>query len=145
MSRHTGSPPFGLTVGLALTGLLLAAGPLQAQPSKHPGRAIYVDVGCANCHGSRGQGGVSVDFPKGPSLRMTQLDRDTMTMIVECGIPGTRMPAWLQGAYTDVECYGEALAEEGPAGMIVPGALTKEQIGVLVDYIFDELVQTPQQ
>lgn len=143
MSKLPGLAALG-GVALAAAAVVLGVSPILAQPSSHPGRQIYNDAGCQHCHGNRGQGGISIDFPRGPSLRTTALDRDTMTMIINCGLPGTRMPAWLEGAYTEVECFGEPLGQP-PAGMIVPGALTEEQIAELVDYIFEEFVQTPQQ
>ena len=142
MIEHVGCHARAAWIALGI--VLTAASPILAQPSSHPGRRIYVDAGCHNCHGNRGQGGDSVDFPKGSSLRTTFLDRKSMTEIINCGIPGTRMPAWLHGAYTEVECYGEPIGS-APAGMIVPAALTADQVAEMVDYIYDELVQTPKQ
>lgn len=142
MTRFARAARPGAAALAALAAVAFTTFPVLAQPSTHPGRQIYVDSGCQNCHGNRGQGGVSIDFPKGPSLRTSALDPGTMTEIVKCGIPGTRMPAWLEGAYTEVECHGELGAP--PPGMTVPAALTAEQIDTLVEYIFDELVQTPQ-
>jgi len=139
-------PTFYLTVAAGLLSVFMAGGvPALAQDAHiDEGKQVWRDAGCANCHGPRGQGGVSVDFPKGPSLRTTQLDKESMLGIVKCGIPGTRMPAWLKGAYTEVECYGEPVGKL-PSGMTVPGAFTEEQLTALVDYIYATFVQTPQQ
>lgn len=137
--------PKSALAALVLAGSGALAVPVLAQDAHlDEGKQVYRDAGCANCHGPKGQGGVSIDFPKGPSLRTTQLDKETMLGIIKCGIPGTRMPAWLKGAYTEVDCYGEPLGTV-PSGMVVPAAFTEEQLTALVDYIFDDFVQTPQQ
>ncbi|QDZ12047.1 cytochrome c [Devosia ginsengisoli] len=98
------------------------------------GRRVYVEGSCANCHGPKGAGGVSVDFPKGPNLRTSALDRQTMLDIISCGLPGTRMPGWLKGAYTEVSCFGEELGPI-PSGVQVNGAFTLEELEALVTYI----------
>ena len=136
--------------GPLLAALLLVAGSAAATATAQDeaqiaaGKHVWSDAACANCHGPRGQGGISVDFPRGPSLRTTQLDKESALEIIKCGIPNTRMPAWLKGAYTEVECYGEPVGAL-PPGMTVPGAFTEKQLTALVDYIFATFVQTPQQ
>ena len=107
------------------------------------GQSVWNRAGCTNCHGNMGQGGNGGDYPIGPSFRTTALDKETMTLIVSCGLPGTPMPAWLKGAYTEVECYGMPLGSS-PAGLSVPRLFTAEEIAALVDYIFGTFVQTPQ-
>jgi hypothetical protein len=57
-----------------------------------------------------------------------------MALIIGCGLPGTRMPGWLQGAYTEHECYGEPTGAI-PSGTLVTGIFTAEQIDNLVTYI----------
>lgn len=71
------------------------------------GKRVWADAACYNCHGNNGQGGNSKDFPKGPSLRTSQLDYDFMLEVIACGLPGTRMPGWAKGAYTERPCFGE--------------------------------------
>jgi hypothetical protein len=88
------------------------------------------------------QGGDGGDYPYGPSLRSIKYDKATMAEIVSCGRPDTPMPAWLQGAYTKVECYGIPLGP-APAGMTVPAILTAGEIKALVDYVFATFVQAP--
>jgi hypothetical protein len=90
-----------------------------------------------------GQGGNGGDYPVGPSFRNIKYDKATMVEIVSCGRPDTPMPAWLKGAYTNVECYGIPLGP-APAGMAVPAILTADEIKALVDYVFGTFVQTPQ-
>ena len=98
------------------------------------GEKLYASAGCHNCHGSKGQGGISVDFPRGPSLRASQLDHQGMVEIITCGIPDTRMAAWLKGAYSETACFGEPLGP-APSGTIVTGVFTADEINALVDYI----------
>jgi hypothetical protein len=97
------------------------------------GKRIWVDAACFNCHGTNGQGGSSKDFPHGPSLRTSQLDRATMLEVTACGLPGTLMPAWAKGAYTERACFGET--GPVPEGTRVIGAYDEAQLESLMDYI----------
>lgn len=115
----------------------------QNSPDLTAGQNVWNRGGCTNCHGNMGQGGNGGDYPIGPSFRTTALDKETMTLIVSCGLPGTPMPAWLKGAYTEVECYGMPVGSS-PPGLSVPRLFTAEEIAALVDYIFGTFVQTPQ-
>jgi hypothetical protein len=90
------------------------------------------------------QGGDGGNYPVGPSLRNVTFDKETMVEVVSCGRPGTPMPAWLTGAYTEVECYGMPVGPP-PAGLPVPAIFTADEIKALVDYIYATFVQTPQQ
>ena len=101
---------------LALAAFVGLGVPVLAQGDANleVGRDVWSRAGCANCHGDTGQGGPGGDYPIGPSFRTTALDKDTMALIVSCGLPGTPMPAWLKGAYTEVPCYGMA---SRPAGV----------------------------
>jgi mono/diheme cytochrome c family protein len=108
-----------------------AAAPTQEQILA--GKRIWVDAACFNCHGNNGQGGSSKDFPHGPSLRTSQTDHDTMLEIIACGLPGTKMPAWAKGAYTERACYGET--GPVPEGTIVIGAYDEDQLHSLMNYI----------
>lgn len=130
---------------LALAACIALGAPVLAQdnPDLTAGQSAWNRAGCFNCHGNMGQGGNGGDFPVGPSFRNTVLDKDTMALIVSCGLPGTPMPAWLKGAYTEVECYGMPVGTS-PPGMSLPRLFTAEEITALVDYIFGTFVQTPQ-
>jgi hypothetical protein len=97
------------------------------------GKRIWVDAACFNCHGTNGQGGSSKDFPHGPSLRASQLDRATMLEITACGLPGTLMPGWAKGAYTERPCFGEI--GPVPEGTRLVGAYDEAQLESLMDYI----------
>ena len=89
---------------LALAASVGLGVPVMAQDSSDlaAGQNAWNRAGCYNCHGSRAQGGDGGDYPMGPALTTTALDKETMMMIVSCGLPGTPMPAWLKGAYTTV-------------------------------------------
>jgi hypothetical protein len=90
--------------------------------------------GCFNCHGDFGQGGEGGHFPAGPSLRKSQLDLETMHSVVACGLPGTKMPYNLAGAYKTEECYG-TVGEEPPADVAPGAALSVQEIDDLIAYI----------
>ena len=106
------------------------------------GKHIWQDASCYNCHGTNGQGGHSPDFPAGPNLRTSGLDPDTMLQITECGITGTRMPAWLKGAYTEVACFGNPLGPP-PSGTLVSGAYSEADLKDLVAYIQTNFMKQP--
>jgi mono/diheme cytochrome c family protein len=120
-----------VALGLAPFG----AGPAAAQDDSEKGRVAYINSGCANCHGDKGQGGASdPHFPSGPSLRKSALDHDTLKLVIGCGLPGTPMPAWLKGAYIEIPCYGDTTGPV-PEGLNVTGILTPEDVEAIVDYI----------
>ena len=97
------------------------------------GKRIWADAACYNCHGVNGQGGRSKDFPRGPSLRTSTLDNELMYEIIACGIPGTQMPGWAKGAYTEHPCFGET--GPVPEGTRVLGLYDDQQLTDLLAYI----------
>lgn len=106
------------------------------------GKRVWTDAACFNCHGTNGAGGHGTDFPHGPNLRTSGLDPDTMLQIVECGLPDTRMPAWLKGAYTETACYGNPLGP-APSGTQVLGAYSDDDLKALVDYVQVTFMKQP--
>ena len=56
-----------------------------------------------------------------------------------CGRPGTQMPAWLDGAYTTVPCYGLPKGSP-PAGLELTPVLSGDEIEALVDYLMAKIV-----
>jgi mono/diheme cytochrome c family protein len=128
-------------LGLAAAAVLAISVPTPAQDAAQleAGKEVWMNGGCAGCHGNQGQGGVGEDQPAGPSLRATELDRDGLVEAISCGVPGTQMGAWLDGAYTEVPCYGAELGA-APARTMVIGAFGVEEIEALVDYILTEFV-----
>ena len=65
-----------------------------------------------------------------------------MLQITECGITGTCMPAWLKGAYTDIPCFGNPLGP-APAGTLVSGAYSEDDLKDLVDYVQTNFMKQP--
>ena len=108
------------------------------------GETVWNNGTCANCHGMTGGGGGGGDYPSGPSLRTSGLTYDLMVQIVSCGLPGSEMPSWLKGAYTEVSCFGMDLGP-APAGTRVTWAFTEDEIEALVTYVFATMVQSSSQ
>jgi mono/diheme cytochrome c family protein len=119
-----------------------AATPASDQDVLAAGKHIWSDAACANCHGANAGGGHSADFPAGPSLRTSGLDPQTMLQMVECGIPDSKMPAWLKGAYTETACYGSPLGP-APGGVLVSGAYSEAQLKNLVAYVQTNFMKQP--
>jgi mono/diheme cytochrome c family protein len=91
------------------------------------GEAAWNKAACLQCHGSSGEGGTGGEFPAGPSLRTTQLNRVT------------QMPAWLDGAYTEISCYGLPKGPP-PAGLELTPVLSRDEVEALVDYMMAKMV-----
>lgn len=106
------------------------------------GKHVWFEAACSNCHGDHGQGGESVDFPKGPSLRTSGLDPDAMLQIIKCGFPNTRMPAWGKGAYIEFACSGLPLGSP-PSGTLVSGLYSEDDLKALVAYIQTSFMKQP--
>ena len=122
--------------------MLLALMPsAQAQDAARlaAGEAAWNKAGCLQCHGSAGEGGSGGEFPAGPSLRTTQLNRAMLVDTIGCGRSGTQMPAWLDGAYTDISCYGLPKGPP-PAGLDLTPVLSGDEVEALVDYMMAKMV-----
>src|SRR5215468_7829969 len=91
------------------------------------GEAAWDKAGCLQCHGSTGEGGAGGEFAAGPSLRKTRLDRASLVEAISCGLPGTQMPAWLDGAYIQRSCYGFPNGP-APAGTDLSPVLSADEI-----------------
>jgi mono/diheme cytochrome c family protein len=103
------------------------------------GEAAWNKAACLQCHGSAGEGGTGGEFPAGPSLRTTQLNRVLLVDTIRCGRPGTQMPAWLDGAYTEISCYGLPKGPP-PAGLDLTPVLSGDEVDALVDYMMAKMV-----
>lgn len=119
-----------------------AAAPAAAPDILAAGKHLWNDAACYNCHGPNGEGGHSADFPAGPSLRTSGLDPQSMLTIVECGVAGSRMPAWLKGAYTQISCYGAPVGA-APADTLVSGAYSEADLKNLVAYVQTTFMKQP--
>ncbi len=108
--------------------------PAFAQDRVAAGEAAWDKAGCLQCHGSNGEGGDGGEFPAGPSLRQTRLDRAALIETISCGLPGTAMPSWLDDAYTKRACYGFPLGPP-PAEITTTPVLSAAEIEALVDFL----------
>ena len=126
---------------LACGWLLASAGISYAQDQLAAGLRAWRQGGCALCHGTFGAGGGGGEQPEGPSLRKTELDAETLKQTVRCGRPGSRMPYFLKGAYTETSCWGIPVAAEAPDDVTGPGALSAEAIDQLVAYLMARVVR----
>jgi mono/diheme cytochrome c family protein len=126
-------------VGLSL--MIAASTPAFGQDAARlaAGEDAWDKAGCFECHGTSGEGGSGGEFPAGPSLRKTKLDRATLMETISCGRPGTPMPAWLDGAYVESACYGQP-KRPAPVGVVLTPVLNADEIAALVDYLMAKIV-----
>jgi mono/diheme cytochrome c family protein len=124
-----------LGVSLSLSGFAFA----QDSARLAEGEAAWDKAGCLQCHGTSAEGGAGGEFAAGPSLRSTLLDRNMLAETIGCGRPGTQMPAWLDGAYTEISCYGLPQGP-APAGLELTPVLSADEIQALVDYLMAKIV-----
>jgi len=133
--------------GSAGAGLILIAlfgtGPLAAQDFAY-GRRLYQDKAqCSFCHGWAGDGAGEPQSNGGAAnLRASRLARDQLIEVISCGIPGTPMPHFDEGAYTDKRCYGMDEAELGPRTPTLPpgSTLQRREVEALADYLLAKVV-----
>lgn len=112
-----------------------ASATLPFSSSAADGLELWLKGSCGSCHGNRGQGGASsVDFPQGPSLRVSQLDAEGLFEVIGCGIPGTRMYASLIGAYGDHACWG-IVGGVPPQNVLATETFTADEVRTLVQFI----------
>jgi mono/diheme cytochrome c family protein len=126
----------GLAAGLSLT---LSASAWAQAARVAVGEDAWNKAGCFQCHGTSGEGGSGGEFPEGPSLRETRLDRTALAQTISCGRAGTPMPAWLDGAYTQKPCYGLPTGP-APAGVVLTPVLSADEIQALLDYLSAKIV-----
>jgi mono/diheme cytochrome c family protein len=129
-------PPAGLAFSLSLVAACSFAlgASAFAQDQVAAGEAAWDKAGCLQCHGSNGEGGDGGEFPAGPSLRKTRLDRAALVETISCGLPDTAMPSWLDDAYTKRACYGFPPGPP-PAEITTTPVLSAAEIEALVDFL----------
>jgi mono/diheme cytochrome c family protein len=135
--RLLGGVRFRIAVGVAAAVFAGNAGLTQDAARRGAGEDAWDKAGCLQCHGSDGEGGSGGEFPAGPSLHKTRLDRAGLLETVSCGLPGTAMPAWLDGAYAERPCYGFTAP---PDGTTVTPVLSAAEVEALVDYVLAKMV-----
>ena len=141
----------GAGVRMPRCRILAAAAGLAVVLWAVPGAAQNVDLGksvfqtkaqCPSCHGWAGHG-VHEDprAPMGTNLRQTLMDADALFVTIQCGLPGTSMPAFDRFAYRDDRCYGMTAEEIGDLKP-PPGRpdLIRREILALVDYLMAKVV-----
>ena len=122
---------------LMLTSFLATASAAEAQDVA-AGERIWKDkAGCPQCHGWAGDGLASgFHSPEGLPLRKTQLTRDQIREVIQCGRPGTPMPHFDRFAYTDKRCYGMTAADLGDLEAIrASTTLQPFEIDAVADYV----------
>jgi hypothetical protein len=138
--RHLASyGMLGAALGVSLSAVISASVFAQDAAGLTDGEAAWDKAGCLQCHGAAGEGGVGGEFPAGPSLRKTRLDRAALVEAISCGLPGTQMPGWLDGAYTQRSCYGFPPGPP-PEGATLTPVLSANEVDALVDYLLAKIV-----
>jgi mono/diheme cytochrome c family protein len=132
--RAAARVPQALTLSFVAACSLVLCAPAFAQDQTAAGEAAWDKAGCLQCHGSTGEGGDGGEFPAGPSLHKTRLDRAALIEAISCGLPSTAMPSWLDGAYTKRVCYGFPLGP-APAEITATPVLSAAEIEALVDFL----------
>jgi hypothetical protein len=121
-----------------------AASPLLADDFSY-GRRLFLDKAqCSYCHGWAGDGAGEPQSNGGAAnLRNSSLSRDTLIEVISCGVPGTPMPHFDEGAYSDNRCYGMTEAELGPRTPGLPHSTTlqRREIEALADYLLAKIIR----
>lgn len=129
---------FALLIGGAIS-------PLMAQDNFAYGRRLFLDKAqCSYCHGWAGDGAGEPQSNGGAAnLRNSSLARDTLIEVISCGVPGTPMPHFDEGAYSDNRCYGMTEAELGARTPSLPHSTTlqKREIETLADYLLAKIIR----
>lgn len=139
LASKPAAPGASLTAVAALAiAAFLAAAPAAVAEDVARGQKIWHDKAeCNFCHGWAGDGLGGFHHPgKAPSLRGTQLTRDQIRMMIQCGRPGTPMPYFDRFAYTDKRCYGmtaDDLHDMMPNPATTP--MQRDEIDALADYV----------
>lgn len=122
-----------------IAALTVWAAPAAAQDAADAGMKAWQGAPCLTCHGVFAQGGGGGEQPAGPSLRQTSLDRAAIVETISCGRPGTQMPYFHDGAYTQTACWGLPTGAV-PADVVLGGAIAAAQIEQIADYLMARIV-----
>jgi mono/diheme cytochrome c family protein len=131
-----------IMLGLMTGAALVLPVPALAQDAARvaAGEAAWDKAGCLQCHGAAGEGGAGGESPAGPSLQKLDPNRTLLAETIGCGRPGTEMPAWLDGAYTQSPCFGLPKGSP-PAGTVLTPVLSADEIQALVDFLLAKIVR----
>lgn len=132
-----------LSFGSPTLGGTNAAQEISASQIEFGKTVFQTKANCIFCHhwSGNGQGAERAETP-GLSLRETNLMREQLIEVVQCGRPGTPMPYHDGFAYTDDRCYGltaEELGEQTPPRTI-ESTLQRREIEAVVDYLTARVV-----
>jgi mono/diheme cytochrome c family protein len=132
-----------LLIILAVSAMPAPVG-AQADDDFAVGRRIFLEkADCAYCHGWAVDGAGQGQSPGGAAnLRRSQLSRDSLIVVISCGIPGRGMPHFDDQAYTDKRCYGMTAAELGDKVPPFPPSTTlpRRDIETVADYLLAKIV-----
>ena len=140
--------PISFGLPLLATGLFagLCAPAWAADPTDiaEGMRIFHTKANCQACHGWAGDGRKTDNqMPDGANLRESKLDRDSLVMIVKCGLPGTGMPAYDRLAYSDGRCHGlqkSDLDKQGTRLFDAPATLQPREVEMVADFLIDKIV-----
>lgn len=133
----------GVVWGAAFAAVLLhgSGGLAQDDAKVRAGLETWQSSGCADCHGPFADGNRDDDdYPQGANLRTTRLDAAGIEMTIRCGRPGTGMPSFDAGAYTNRACYGRPLGARPDNLQPTPRSLSVDDIGALIAYLEARIV-----
>ena len=129
---------------LAALAMVVATLPAGAQDDFTVGRRIFLEkADCQYCHGWAGDGAGQGQSPGGAAnLRQSRLDRDSLIMVISCGVPGRAMPHFDDQAYTDKRCYGMTEAEIGDKVPPLPPStsLPRREIEAVANYLLAKII-----
>jgi Cytochrome C oxidase, cbb3-type, subunit III len=129
---------------LAFLAIVAATLPVRAQDDFAVGRRIFLEkADCQYCHGWAGDGAGQGQSPGGAAnLRQSRLDRDSLIMVISCGVPGRAMPHFDDQAYTDKRCYGMTEAEIGDKMPPLPPStsLPRREIEAVAEYLLAKVI-----
>jgi cytochrome c553 len=118
-----------------------SAGLAQDDAKVKTGLETWQNSGCTDCHGPFADGNRDDDdYPQGANLRTTRLDAAGVEMTIRCGRPGTGMPSFDPGAYTERACYGHPLGTRPDNLQPTPRPLGPDEIGALIAYLEARIV-----
>jgi mono/diheme cytochrome c family protein len=127
-----------------LAVVAFATPPAWAQDEFAGGRRVFLEkADCAYCHGWAGDGAGQGQSPGGAAnLRQSRLDRESLVMVISCGVPGRAMPHFDDQAYTDKRCYGMTEAELGGKVPSFPPSTTlpRRDIELVADYLLAKVI-----
>ena len=123
---------------LIAVGVAMAA---AAQDVADGERIWKSKAGCPQCHGWAGDGLASgFHSPGGLPLRTTQLTRDQIREVMQCGRPGTPMPHFDRFAYTDKRCYDMTAQDLGNLEAIrAETTLQPFEVDAVADYVVTKI------